>query len=112
MINNFLKILLFTVFLLIFTVSSASCEKECSHPNFTQKVIAPTCDAEGRTIHSCTDCDFEFITDHVAPTGHTLSHSSFAPTCEYPGYTYYSCECGYSYKSEFTPSLGHVGEEK
>jgi GH25 family lysozyme M1 (1,4-beta-N-acetylmuramidase) len=111
MINNFLKILLFTVFLLILTVFSLSCEEECTHQNFTQKVLEPTCDAEGKTIHSCTDCDFEFITDHVAPTGHTMSHSSFAPTCEYPGYTYYSCECGYSYKSDYISPLGHKGEE-
>ena len=111
MTDKFSKILLFTVFSLILSVFFASCEKECTHPDFTQQVIAPTCEAEGKTVHSCTECDFKFITDHVEPTGHNISHSAFAPTCEHPGYTYYSCECGYSYKSDYISSLGHTGEE-
>lgn len=111
MINKSLKIILFAVFILTFATFFVSCEKECTHPYFTDKVIAPTCDIEGKTVHTCTDCGFEFSTDHVAPTGHTLSSAVFAPTCEYPGYTYYSCECGYSYTSDNISPLGHTGEE-
>lgn len=111
MTKKLFKILLFTAFLFILTVFSVSCEEECTHPHFTDKVIAPSCDAEGKTLHTCVDCGFEFSTDYAAPTGHTLTSSVFAPTCEYPGYTYYSCECGYSYKSDNISPLGHVGEE-
>lgn len=111
MTNKHLKITLFTVFLIILTAFSVSCEKECAHPYFTDKVSAPTCDVEGKTVHTCVDCGFEFVTDYTAPTGHTLSSAVFAPTCEYPGYTYYSCECGYSYTSDNISPLGHQGQE-
>ena len=110
MIKKLFKIILFTVFL-IFAMFFVSCEKECAHPYFTDKVISPTCDTEGHTVHICSDCGFNFSTDYVAPSGHELISTVFAPTCEYTGYTYYSCECGYSYSSDNISPIGHIGKE-
>ncbi len=109
--KNILKLLLTLLFLIIPSVLFNSCNEECTHTYFTDTVIAPTCDEEGKTVHSCASCDFEFYTDHVAPTGHDMTATVFAPTCEYEGYTYYSCDCGYSYKSDLIFPLGHTGAE-
>ena len=110
--KNILKRAAATIFILIIFAFCSSCEQECAHEVFSENIIAPTCDSEGKTEHTCTACGYQFYTDSVAPLGHTLKTTIFEPTCEAEGYTYYSCDCGYSYTSDFIPSLGHEGEEK
>ena len=86
----------------------SSCERECTHEEFKTSPVPPTCDAEGYTLNSCVDCSFEYKTDIISPTGHTLSEETFAPLCEKEGYTYYFCSCGYEYKSDFVAPTGHT----
>ena len=79
----------------------------CPHTALTQTTVEATCDGEGYVLHRCEDCDFEFRTDLVAPTGHTLEEKVIAPTCNEEGYTTYACECGYEYTADAVPPKGH-----
>lgn len=85
----------------------SSCNDECSHLYLTAHVVEPTCDNEGYTLNTCTECSAEFRSDYVLPTGHVITETVFAPTCADVGYTYYSCECGYNYKANYTAPIGH-----
>ncbi len=89
-----------------------ACQEECTHAYLTHELVAPTCDAEGYTLNSCANCAFQFKTDFVPPTGHTLSTTVFSPTCTEDGYTYYHCTCGYMFNSNYTAPLGHSWKDK
>ena len=100
------------ILLLILLLASACTEQdECTHAYFTDRVIAPTCESEGKTVHTCINCSYEFISDIVPAKGHSLSATVFAPTCDMDGYTYYACKCGHSFKADVTFALGHIGDE-
>lgn len=89
------------------TILLVSCANECEHKYLSAVTIAPTCESEGYTLNTCTECRSEFKTNYKLPTGHTLTETVFSPTCEKAGYTNYSCACGYSYNSEALPPSGH-----
>ena len=82
-------------------------DKSCDHTILSETVIAPTCDKEGRTVHQCADCPFVYITDRVAPLGHTLKTAVTEPTCATEGYTSYTCHCGYAFEADRVPPTGH-----
>ena len=83
------------------------CSKDCSHGSMAESVVHPTCDREGYTLHICENCDYEYKTDVLPPTGHTLTQETTAPTCTEEGYTTYTCSCGYYYKGSFLAPTGH-----
>lgn len=85
-----------------------SCQRNCAHNRLTDQTINATCSLEGKVLHTCLDCGYEYATDIVAPTGHTLRSTVFEPTCEFQGYTTYFCECGYSFSSDYKTPLGHA----
>jgi hypothetical protein len=100
--------------------------------NYTSKVTAPTCTAQGYTTYTCS-CGHSYKGDYKEALGHnsvyggtksvhtkcsrcgvTLSstHSYTSsraknPTCTTKGTTKYSCACGYSYTADDVPALGH-----
>ena len=83
-------------------------EQVCEHPYLTEQIISPTCDQEGHTVHTCTDCSYEYITNIIAPTGHGMESIETAPTCEAQGYTTYRCTaCEYSYVADYVAPLDH-----
>lgn len=98
-----------TLLILCFTaLFFASCTKGCSHEYLTDTVIEPTCDQEGKTIHKCTVCSYEYISDLKAPLGHSLEEEVTEPTCTEMGYTLYTCDrCDYSYRSDFLAPTEH-----
>ncbi len=101
-------ILLFCLFLLL-SLCLVSCE-DCAHAQMSVSVIAPSCDQEGYTLHQCDKCDYEYKTDALPATGHTMEERTVAPTCAEEGYTEYTCTCGYQYKGSFLPPCGHTYE--
>ena len=88
------------------------CSDTCQHPEFSSVQVAATCEKEGYTLHTCSDCSYQYKSDFTPPTGHTLLESLFAPTCTEQGFTYYSCACGYSYRAEYVPPTGHSYTEQ
>ncbi len=102
---------IFTLFglsaVLLICLALSSCG-DCTHKNVTVSTVTATCDREGYTLHTCADCSYQYKTDIVAPSGHTLTETVFAPLCEKEGYTYYQCACGYSFRSATVPPTGHT----
>lgn len=88
-------------------VCLAGCDGECHHFQMNTEQVLPDCSKEGYTLHSCTECSYQYKSDFVAPTGHTLTSQTTAPTCTVPGHTDYRCACGYGYTSDTVPPLGH-----
>ncbi len=74
----------------------------------SEVITDPTHEKEGRTLHYCLDCDYEYYSDYVPPTGHLLKQEIHTPTCTEQGYTYNYCHCGYHYNSNYVPPLGHT----
>ncbi len=90
-----------------------SCERACQHTHLTDQAITATCDQEGKVVHTCLDCGYEYATDIVAPSGHRMQSTVLAPTCEAQGYTAYLCaDCGYSYTANYVAPLNHALTEK
>ena len=78
--------------------------------NYTEKVIAPTYEAQGYTLHTCSVCGNSYkdnYTDKLAV--HTHSYTSKvtkAATCAATGIRTYTCSCGDSY-TEIIPMAEH-----
>ncbi|MGM9631855.1 MAG: hypothetical protein ACI3XL_02030 [Eubacteriales bacterium] len=74
--------------------------------NYTESVVAPTCTADGYTLHSCTNegCGYSYRDNYVDATGHTYNETVVPPTCTEMGYTLHSCACGHSYKDNYVPA--------
>lgn len=86
--------------------------KACEHKNITVSTVLPTCESEGKTLHSCNDCSYYFITDPLPPTPHKYLSNTIPPTCLSEGYTFYFCTCGDFYKGETIPMLEHDYEDR
>lgn len=97
------------VFLIIFTaVAFSACGEECSHTSMSEVVVEPSCEKQGRTVHYCLDCGYEYSSDFVPPFGHSLKEEVVAPTCTEQGYTYKYCKCGYYFNCDYVEPLGHT----
>ncbi len=94
------------------STSLVACEQPCSHDRVTDQAVSATCDQEGKMLHTCLDCGYEYATDIIPPKGHELLSTIFAPTCDRQGYTTYFCECGYSFSSDYVSPLGHALTER
>ena len=109
---NLRSLLLLGLVFAMLSTSLIACEQSCKHDRVTDQVIAATCEQEGKTLHTCLDCGYEYATDIIQPSGHALLSTMFAPTCDRQGYTTYFCECGYSFSSDYISPLGHAMTEK
>ena len=75
--------------------------------NYQSIVTAPTCNGEGYTTHTCSECGDSYVTDITSSLGHSYNSRVTAPTCTSEGYTTYTCSvCSFSYVGDKTPSLG------
>mgnify|MGYP004506804831 CR=1 FL=1 len=97
--------------------------------SYTAAVTAPTCTAAGYTTHICS-CGDSYKDNYVdalghnyvsgvctrcnakdpnyqAPHAHSYTAAVIAPTCTSAGYTTHTCQCGNSYKDNYTDALGH-----
>lgn len=76
--------------------------------NHVPTVIAPTCTEYGHTVHKCSRCDDEYITDQTAPLGHNETAVVTPPTCNDRGFTTHTCSrCDYVKVDTYVPALGH-----
>ncbi len=75
---------------------------------YYRQEIAPTCDTEGYTLHTCADCGHEYRDNFVPALGHTYEGIVTEPTCTDMGYTTYTCTvCGDSYVADYTKPVDH-----
>ncbi len=75
---------------------------------YYRQEIAPTCDTEGYTLHTCADCGHEYRDNFVPALGHTYEGIVTEPTCTDMGYTTYTCTvCGDSYVADYTLPVDH-----
>ena len=97
--------------------------------SYVDTVVAPTCTANGYTVHKCSCGDTKtdsytkmlghnyrggicvrcgILEDHK----HDFKPTVTAPTCTAEGYTTYTCSCGESYKKNYVSALEHKTELK
>ena len=74
--------------------------------SYTSEVVAPTCTAEGYTMHICA-CGHTYTSDPVPVTEHSYTSRVVKPTCESQGHTVHTCTCGKTYADSVTPPAGH-----
>ena len=72
---------------------------------YTDKVVAPTCEKGGYTVHTC-DCGHSYSDTETKAAGHKYSDKVVAPTTSAQGYTLHTCSvCGNSYKDSYVDKL-------
>ena len=78
--------------------------------SYSAVVTAPSCQNEGYTTYTCSDCGYSYK-DNFVPKSHVASGAGTvtAPTCTEQGYTTYTCsKCGETYKADYVDALGHT----
>ena len=81
--------------------------------DFTTKVTAPTCTAQGYTTYTCKACHVATKADYVDALGHDLVDvEGLAPTCTATGYTAYKdcSRCSYVEGKETLEKVAHTYE--
>lgn len=104
---KFLRLFFAICFAVLLVCMISSCDTECKHENMQAITTDPTCTENGKTVHSCHDCTYYYVSDIINPTGHSYTANTVKPDCENQGYTEYTCSCGFSYVSDITDALGH-----
>lgn len=80
---------------------------------YTDKVVAPTCKAEGYTQHTCTVCGDSYKDTITKKVAHKYTDKVVAATCKAEGYTQHTCSvCGDTYKDSKTPKANHKYTDK
>lgn len=97
--------------------------------SYVDTVTAPTCTANGYTVHKCSCGDtktdsYTKMLGHSYQGGicarcgvledhkHDFKQAVTAPTCISEGFTTYTCACGESYKKNYVSALEHKPELK
>lgn len=97
--------------------------------SYVDTVTAPTCTANGYTVHKCSCGDtktdsYKKMLGHSYQGGicvrcgvledhkHDFKQTVTAPTCISEGFTTYTCACGESYKKNYVSALEHKPELK
>lgn len=97
--------------------------------SYVDTVTAPTCTANGYTVHKCSCGDtktdsYTKLLGHSYQGGicvrcgvledhkHDFKQTVTAPTCISEGFTTYTCACGESYKKNYVSALEHKPELK
>lgn len=79
--------------------------------SYKAKVVAPTCEEKGYTVHTCS-CGDSYTDTEKAALGHDMHEDVTDPGVGYEGYTFHYCSrCDYSYKDNFTEALPEVTTE-
>jgi uncharacterized protein YkwD len=79
--------------------------------SYKAKVVAPTCEEKGYTVHTCS-CGDSYTDGEKAALGHDLIEEVSEPGPGYQGYTYHYCSrCAYSYADNYTDALPTFTEE-
>ena len=89
---------------------SARGQEYVLHAFATEKVVAPTCESGGYTLHKCTKCNEQKTDGQLAALGHDHSQVKQAVpvTCVQAGYTVYKCvRCESTETRDYTDALGH-----
>ena len=78
------------------------------HTYVKGETVAPTCNAEGYTVYTCSACGDSYHGD-ITPAKHSLvAVETKAPTCTEYGYTVYGCEhCDHTEIGSYEAALGH-----
>ena len=80
---------------------------ETNH-SYQAVITAPTCNTDGYTTYTCSDCGDSYVADIVSALGHGYSSHVTNPTCTNDGYTTYTCsDCNFSYIADRVDALGH-----
>ena len=82
-----------------------------NHADFTERVVAPICNEQGYTEHTCISCGFSYKDQFVDvnPSNHDYQTVIAAPTCTERGYTAHTCSrCGDTDEITYVNALGHV----
>ena len=79
-----------------------------THAYTETRTVAPTCTADGYTLHQCA-CGDSYKTDFVSALGHNFEFTKTEkPTCTTSGYTLETCtKCGETQKTNVIAALGH-----
>ena len=89
-------------------LSRTSVVTEALGHNYTAKVTAATCTAQGYTTHTCSRCGSSYKDTYTAALGHSYTAKTTAPTCTAQGYTTHTCSrCGTSYKDNYKDKVAH-----
>ena len=91
-------------------------EKELIIPahghEYESKVVDPTCDKQGYTLHTCSLCGDTYKDEYTDATGHSYKDKVVKPTCTEGGFTLHVCEiCNDTYVDEETEALKHNFKE-
>ena len=79
--------------------------------SYKAKVVEPTCEEKGYTVHTCS-CGDSYTDSEVDALGHDMREDINEPGPGYEGYTYHFCSrCDYSYKDNFVDALPEVTTE-
>ena len=96
----------------MFLLTSCEAEEylcEALGHEYVEKVVAPTCEEEGYTLHKCAYCEDSYKTNIIKPLGHNTENvDEVLPTCDKEGHTSgVKCtRCDYT-TSKVIPALGH-----
>ena len=94
-----------------------NCDTTCNNCDYIREIThsygnwiideEPTCVESGSKHKMCGVCG-NIITETVSATGkHDFVAVITKPTCTSVGYTIYTCDCGMTYKSDYTSETGH-----
>ena len=79
--------------------------------SYKAKVVEPTCEEKGYTVHTCS-CGDSYTDTEKAALGHDLIEEVSEPGPGYQGYTFHYCSrCAYSYADNYTDALPTFTEE-
>ena len=87
-------------------------EETCDHV-YTSVVTAPTCEEQGYTTHTCSECGDTYKDSYTDALGHTWDEGKVTKeaTCTENGEKTFTCEtCGKT-KAEVIDALGHTFED-
>ena len=103
------KALVLTLFLALVCTAFSSCNLfKCKHADLSEKVVAPTCEAEGYTERTCNKCGELFTENHTPAIGHSYTQELVAPSCTEEGYTKHTCaNCSGTYNDNYVPFTAH-----
>lgn len=79
---------------------------------YSDKVVAPTAEAQGYTEHTCSNCGNTYMDSFVAPLTAPHVHQYMAvqtveATCIAEGYTLYRCSCADEFQGNYTDLADH-----
>ncbi len=86
------------------------CGAGCMHVYGATTVVPATCEAGGRSYHTCSKCGKTEYFDYTDPLGHDYEAVRVVPpTCDAGGYTVYECtRCDAGRQGDHVAALGHA----